>query len=110
VLDQLGLTSRLKGDGPQRRCACPLHRGGVAQQRSRTFSVNLERHVFHCHDTRCRKQGDVIDLWAAVRHVDLRAAALDLVQTFDLKATPRTIPVQTRTTSKCAKQEGLHGR
>jgi hypothetical protein len=36
--------------------------------------------------------------------VPVLAAAVNLVQTFDLKATPRTIPVQKRTTSKCAKQ------
>ena len=27
VLDQLGLSARLRGSGPQRRGACPLHRG-----------------------------------------------------------------------------------
>src|SRR5207244_1996659 len=37
VLDQLGLTARLRGSGPQRRCACPLHRGDA---RGQTFSVN----------------------------------------------------------------------
>src|SRR5438552_13504173 len=39
VLDQLGLSARLRGSGPQRRCACPLHRGDA---RGRTFSVNLD--------------------------------------------------------------------
>jgi hypothetical protein len=29
---------RLHGSGPQRRCACPIHRG---DNRGRTFSVNL---------------------------------------------------------------------
>jgi hypothetical protein len=87
VLAHLGLSWRLRGSGPQRRCACPIHRG---DGRGRTFSVNLEDNVFHCFDTRCGQEGDVIDLWAALHHLDLRAAAIDLVQTFDLEpAAPR---------------------
>jgi hypothetical protein len=39
VLEHLGLASRLRGTGPQRRGACPLHRG---DGRGRTFSVNLD--------------------------------------------------------------------
>jgi CHC2 zinc finger/Transposase IS116/IS110/IS902 family len=85
VLEHLGLSSRLRGSGPQRRCACPIHR---ADGRGRTFSVHLEDNVFHCFDARCGKQGDVIDLWAALHHLDLRAAAIDLVQTFDLEPAP----------------------
>lgn len=85
VLEHLGLSARLRGSGPQRRCACPIHRG---DGRGRTFGVNLEANVFHCFDTRCGHQGDVIDLWAALHQLDLRAAALDLVQTFDLEPAP----------------------
>src|SRR5271155_4257532 len=39
LLDQLGLSSRLRGSGRQRRGACPLHRG---DGRGRSFSVNLD--------------------------------------------------------------------
>jgi transposase len=85
VLDQLGLTARLRGSGPQRRCACPLHRGDA---RGRTFSVNLQDNVFQCFDARCGQKGDVIDLWAAVHGLSLHAAALDLVQTFGLEPAP----------------------
>ena len=85
VLEHLGLASRLRGSGPQRRCACPLHRGDA---RGRTFSVHLGDNVFHCFDKACGKQGDVIDLWAALHQLDLRTAALDLVQTFDLEPAP----------------------
>jgi hypothetical protein len=42
----------------------------------------------HGFDTACGQQGDVIDLWAALHHRDLRAAALDLVQTFNLEPAP----------------------
>ena len=85
-LDQLGLTARLRGRGPQLRCACPIHRG---DGRGMSFSVNLDEHVFHCFDAACGKQGDVIDLWAAVHQLSLRDAALDLVQTFHLEPAPR---------------------
>ena len=86
VLDQLGLLARLKGSGPQRRGPCPLHRG---DGRGRTFSVNLDKHVFCCHAATCGRQGDVIDLWAAARSLSLREAALDLVRTFGLEPAPR---------------------
>ena len=85
VLDHLGHSSRLRGSGPQRRCACPIHR---ADGRGRTFSVNLEENVFHCFDTSCGKKGDAIDLWSLLHHMNLRAAAVDLVQTFGLEPAP----------------------
>ena len=86
VLDQLGLSARLRGTGPQRRCACPLHRGDA---RGRTFSVNLDSNVFQCFAKQCGQKGDVIDLWAAVHGLSLRQAALELVQTFGLEPAPR---------------------
>ncbi len=87
VLDHLGLTPRLKGADPQRRCACPIHRG---DGRGRTFSVNLDRNQYQCFETRCQSQGDVIDLWAALNRMTVRDAALDLVRTFGLEPSPAT--------------------
>lgn len=87
VLEHLGLSARLRGSGSQRRCACPIHRG---DGRGTTFSVNLEDNVFHCFDSSCGKHGDVIDLWSALHHLDLRAAAIDLVSTFALEPAPRS--------------------
>jgi transposase len=86
VLDQLGL-SRLRGAGAQRRGACPIHRGDA---RGRTFSVNLDANVFQCFDPTCAAKGDVVDLWARVKGMSLREAALDLVQTFALEPAPAT--------------------
>jgi transposase len=87
VFEHLGLSARLtRGRGPQRRCACPIHR---ADGRGRTFSVNLDANVFQCFETRCGAKGDVIDLWAALHHQSLRAAALDLVRTFHLEPMPQ---------------------
>jgi transposase len=86
VLEHLGLSTRLaRGDGPQRRCACPIHRG---DGRGRTFSVNLDANVFHCFAKECGAKGDVIDLWSALHHLTLREAAVDLVQTFQLEPAP----------------------
>jgi DNA primase len=85
IFDHLGLSGRLRGSGPQRRCACPIHR---ADGRGRTFSVNLDEDVFQCFDKGCGQKGDVIDLWAALHAMPLRAAALDLVRTFHLEAMP----------------------
>jgi hypothetical protein len=50
--------------------------------------VNLQEDVFRCFEARCGKQGDVIDLWAALHQMDLRAAAVDLVNTFGLEPAP----------------------
>jgi hypothetical protein len=86
VLDQLGLTARLKGKGPQKRCPCPIHRG---DGRGRTFSVNLDEHAFTCFDKSCAKRGDVIDLWASVKGMSLRDAVLDLIHTFGLEPAPK---------------------
>jgi transposase len=85
VLDQLGLSGRLRGSGPQKRCTCPLHRGDA---RGKSFSVHLADNVFCCHDKACGKKGDVIDLWASVHGMSLRQAALDLVETFHLESAP----------------------
>ena len=85
VFDHLGLAPRLQGTGPQKRCACPIHRG---DGRGRTFSVNLESNAYQCFDARCASKGDVIDLWAALHHRDLRSAALDLVHVFELEPAP----------------------
>ena len=85
VFEHLGLSARLaRGSGPQRRCACPIHRG---DGRGRTFSVNLDTNVFHCFDKACAAKGDVIDLWSALHHLSLREAAVDLVRTFHLEPT-----------------------
>ncbi len=86
VLDQLGVSSRLRGSGSQRKAQCPIH-GGDA--RGRTFSINLDEGVFCCFDKRCGKKGDIIDLWAAVNAMSLREAAIDLVNTFHSNPLPR---------------------
>jgi hypothetical protein len=101
LLDHLGLSTGLRGKGAQRRCACPIHRG---DGRGRTFSVHLEESVFQCFDAACGKKGDVIDLWAALRQLSLRDAALDLVETFGLEPAAKA-----RAKGKAKGTEKRHG-
>ena len=83
VLRRLGMLPRLRGNGPQRRGPCPVHQ--KATDTGRTFSVNVVSQVFRCVDPKCQAHGNPLDLWAAVHHLPLHAAALDLAKTFQLK-------------------------
>lgn len=80
VLEHLGALQRLQGQGAQRRGPCPIHEHSPGD--GRTFSVNLDKHVFRCLDPHCNAHGNVLDLWAAVHHLPLRDAALHLAETF----------------------------
>jgi hypothetical protein len=86
VLDQRGLSDGLRGRGPQRRYACPLHR---VDARGRTVRVNLGERAVPCFDKQCGRKGDVIDLGAAAHGLTLWAAALDPVRTSNLEPAPR---------------------
>jgi transposase len=86
VLEHLNLFAQLRGRGSQWRGHCPVH----AQGKGRTFSVHLEENVFQCFDAKCAIKGDVIDLWAAVKGLKLRDAALELVTLFNLEPAPVT--------------------
>ena len=87
LLEHLDLLTALRGRGPQRKGPCPLH---ADQAKGRTFSVQLDKNVFHCFDPKCAKKGDVIDLWAALKGLSLRDAAWELVTIFNLEPAPRT--------------------
>ena len=75
MLEHLGLASRLRGSGPQRRGPCPLHRG---DGRGRTFGVNREAHVFHCFGKGCGKEGDVFTFLMKIENLskDLDTTAM----------------------------------
>jgi transposase len=89
VLEHLQLMEGLRGTASQRKGPCPLHGPrSEGQKRGQTFSVNLDKNVFHCFQPACAKKGDVIDLWAALKGVPLRQAALELVHTFNLEPAP----------------------
>jgi transposase len=91
VLGHLGLLSRLRGVGQQRRGPCPLH--GHAAAADRTFSVHLSKNVFRCFDAKCGAQGNVLDLWSAVHRLPLYDAALHLAETFGLARNREEEPV-----------------
>jgi len=86
VLSQLGALHQLRGRGPQRRGACPIH--GSQGMGGRPFSVHLGKNIFRCLNPACAKQGNVLDLWAARHRLPLREAAIDLAETFQLELAP----------------------
>jgi transposase len=91
VLAHLGLLSRLRGAGQQRRGPCPLHSHPAAADR--TFSVNLSENMFRCFHAECQVQGNALDLWAAVHRLPLYEAALHLAETFGLARNREEEPV-----------------
>ena len=91
VLERLGVLGQLHGRGQQRRGPCPLHGGGADP--APTFSVHLGKKVFQCFQADCGAHGNVLDLWAAVRHLSLYKAAVDLVETFGLRRNREEEPV-----------------
>jgi hypothetical protein len=84
VLEHLGWLQSLKGRRPQLRGPCPIH--GQAGDSPRSFSVHLDKQVFRCFHGECAVQGNVLDLWAAVRRMPLYEATVDLARTFNLNA------------------------
>jgi DNA primase len=92
VLRHLGWLDHLRGRGQQRRGPCPVH--GQPTDREPTFSVHLSRNLFQCFHAECGAHGNVLDLWAAVRKLPLREAALDLADTFQLRRTREEEPVK----------------
>ena len=67
--------------GDQRRGPCPVH--GSQTKHSRSFSVNLQRGRYRCFV--CGSRGNVIELWAAVRKMNLHGAAVELCQSLGLE-------------------------
>lgn len=86
VLSKLDVFDHLGGHGPQRRGPCPIH--ASAGNGGRPFCVNLCKNVFRCMNAACAAQGNTLDLWAAVRHLPLREAAIDLAEQFQLQLAP----------------------
>jgi transposase len=91
VLAHLGLMGDLRGRGQQRRGRCPIHSQPTDPQR--TFSANLSKHLFQCFHADCGAHGNVLDLWAAVHHLPLYDAALQLAETFRLQRNREEEPV-----------------
>jgi DNA primase len=75
VLRQLGFQPAARS-GDQLRGPCPVH--GSSSPGSRTFSVNLTSGRYYCH--KCQSHGNLLELWAAIHHLPIYEAALDLCQ------------------------------
>jgi putative transposase len=72
VLQLLGCN--INSNGAQHRGPCPLH--GSTSGTSRSFSANLEQHIFHCF--KCGRSGNALDLWAQANQQSIYDAAIDL--------------------------------
>src|SRR4051794_37677868 len=75
VLALVGLVAR-EASQAQVRGPCPVHR--PASSRSRSFSANLKRNVYHCFT--CGSSGNQLDLYAAVTGLSLFDAAVALCE------------------------------
>lgn len=73
VLELLDWTPVSK-NGPQLRGPCPIHQS--SSEKSRSFSVNLEKQAFQCFS--CGKKGNQLDLFAAATGLPLLEAAWTL--------------------------------
>ena len=84
VLDHYGLLSNMTRKGDTLEGSCPIHGGSSPRQ----FRVSLRKNVFHCFS--CDAGGNVLDFVAAMEDVDIRPAALLLVDWFRLQRTAVT--------------------
>jgi DNA primase len=66
------------------RCLLTPHAGHPAA--ARCCCIHVERHLFYCFA--CRRGGNHLDLWAAIHHLTLRAATLDLCQRLGIEPIP----------------------
>jgi transposase len=91
VLEHLGLLGNLRGRGQQRRGPCPIH--GGPNEPAPTFSAHLGKNIFQCFHADCGAHGNVLDFWAALQHLPLYDAALQLAETFQLRRNREEEPV-----------------
>jgi DNA primase len=75
VLDLVGFEPSSRW-GDRRRGPCPVH--GSHSPRSRSFSADLCKGIWHCFV--CAAGGNVLDLWVALTKLPLHAAVIDLCQ------------------------------
>jgi hypothetical protein len=106
VLEHLGLLGNLRGRGQQRRGPCPIH--GGPNDPAPTFSAHLGKNIFQCFHADCGAHGNVLDFWAALQHLPLYDAALQLAETFHLRrnreSTTNQMPVWAQRTAKFKSQ------
>jgi DNA primase len=72
-----------KVEGPEWRGGCPVH--GSRSPKSRSLAISLELRKCFCHKAGCGWQGDLIDLTAEVRNLDVLHAAQELAAEFGFR-------------------------
>lgn len=82
VLERLGLMERLYGQGSERRGPCPFHASG--REGSKSFTVNLDKNVFHCKNRDCQAKGNALDFWCLIHNLSLHPGAVNLADSFQL--------------------------
>ena len=90
VLESLRFVA-LRRRGDELRGLCPLvdcRRG--APGRDYAFAANLRKGVFQCF--RCRRHGNVLDLWARAHRIGVYQAALELCDKLRLDV-PRLVGI-----------------
>jgi DNA primase len=79
VLDRYGLLAGLTRRGDNLEGACPIHGGHSPRQ----FRVRATKNAYHCFS--CDAGGNTLDFVAAMEDVEIRPAALLLVDWFKLE-------------------------
>ncbi len=82
VLDRYGLLESMKRSGDSLSGCCPIHNGTNPTQ----FRVSVSKNVWNCF-SECKHGGNVLDFVAEKEVISVHAAALKLIEWFDLSTT-----------------------
>ena len=111
VLDRYGLLDSMKRSGDSLSGCCPIHNGTNPTQ----FRVSVSKSVWNCF-SECKHGGNTLDFVAEKEVISVHAAALKLIEWFDLSTTdappeeeeaPRaaSVPRQTQAPAPTASKE-----
>ena len=81
VLEHYGIRDRFKRSGDSLSGPCPIHGGNNPTQ----FRVSISKNIWNCF-SECKRGGSVLDFIAKKEDVSIHAAALKLIDWFDLDA------------------------
>ena len=87
ILSRYGLQETLKVSGTQLKGACPVHGGSNRRQ----FVVDTRKNVWRCFAD-CNRGGGVLELVAALEHVDIMSAARLVAGWFAISSPPQPTP------------------
>lgn len=82
VLEHYGLLESMKRSGDSLSGCCPIHNGTNPTQ----FRVSVSKNVWNCF-SECKHGGNTLDFVAEKEVISVHAAALKLIEWFDLPAT-----------------------